>query len=185
VAIVDVTRAVFHPQELSGLRQVSEQRIVARILRVMGVIPSSRPGDLQSRAQDRAVEVDRCATQSERGNLIEHQTEVEPGERAYRASREALEPVHHASSRGDASELAEAREERIASDVLKVLEPTTADEKQSDHQHHQPLRSVVATLRTPFEGCADAPSELDAAQESRDDFETRVRRELLRAEFDA
>jgi hypothetical protein len=58
VRIVDVAGAILDPQDLSRLGEVSQQRVVARVLRVVRIVAAPRPGDLESSAQDRAIEID-------------------------------------------------------------------------------------------------------------------------------
>jgi hypothetical protein len=184
VAIVDVPGAVLHAQNLSRLREMSDQRIVARILRVMGIVSALCPGDLQPRAKHRAIKIDGRTAQTESRDLIEDEIEVDRSECGHRASCEALHPVDDSSWRGDPRQTAEAAEHWITRHILQVLEPPRTHEEQADHNHHEARRAVVATERRRRERSAQPRGEFDTAQESADHLQARVRGEFLGAELD-
>jgi len=185
VAIVDVPRAVLHAQDLSCLREMSDQRVVARILRVMGIVSPLCPGDLQPRAEHRAIKIDRRTAQTESRDLIEDEIEVHRSKCGHRASGEALHPVDHSPWRGNPRQAAEAAEHWITRHILQVLEPPRTHEKQADHNHHEPRRAVVATERRRSERFAQPCGEFDTAQESAHHLQTRVRGQFLGAKLDA
>ena len=131
VRIVDVAGAILDPQDLSRLGEVSQQRVVARVLRVVRIVAAPRPGDLESSAQDRAIEIDGGPAKAQSGDPLDDEIAVQTGQRGDGSSCEALEPVRHGASRRDAHQVAEAPEERIVGDILQMLQPPAADEKQS------------------------------------------------------
>jgi hypothetical protein len=54
---------------LGGLREVSQQRVVTRVLAVMGIEAAHRPADLHARADHGAIEVDGHAPQVQSTHL--------------------------------------------------------------------------------------------------------------------
>jgi hypothetical protein len=101
LGVVDVARAVLESQDLPGLRQVGEQRVITGILGVMGVEAAHCPGDLIAGANHGTVEVDRQTPQLELLNLLIEQFAVEPHQRAQRRLRKLLEPVDHRAVAGN------------------------------------------------------------------------------------
>ena len=81
LAVVDVAGAVLEPKNLTGLREMSEQRVIARVLGVMGVEAAHGPPDLAAGADHRAVDVNRQSAQSELLNLLIEQFTVDPRQR--------------------------------------------------------------------------------------------------------
>jgi hypothetical protein len=65
LAVVNVARAVLEPKNLPGLREMCEQRVVARVLGVMGVEAAHGPGDLAAGADHSAVDINRQSSQIE------------------------------------------------------------------------------------------------------------------------
>jgi hypothetical protein len=119
------------------------------------------------------------------GDPLDDEIAVQTGQRGDGSSCEALEPVRHGASRRDAHQVAEAPEERIVGDILQMLQPPAADEKQSDHDQHQAPRAVITARGFRCERFADTPSKLQAAKEPADDLQSGVRSQLLGAELDA
>src|SRR6266478_3546713 len=74
-------RAVLEPKNLTGLREVSEQRVIARVLGVMGVEAAQSPRDLAAGADHGAVDVNRQSAQIELLNLLIEQFTVDPRQR--------------------------------------------------------------------------------------------------------
>ncbi len=149
------------------------------------IVAAPRPGDLESGAQDRTIEIDGGPAKTERSDLVDDEIAVEADERGDGLPREALEPVHHGSSRRNARQATEAPEERIVGDVLQMLQPPAADEKQSDHEQHQGPRTVITAERLRCKCFAHATSKLQAAKEPADHFQAGLRCQLLGAELDA
>ena len=119
LAVMDVAGTVFEPQDLPGLREVRKQRVVARVLGVMGIEATHGPRDLAAGADHGAVDVDRQSAQIELLNLLIEQLTVDPHQCAQRGLSELLEPVDDRAIAGNAGETTEPREQRIARHVRK------------------------------------------------------------------
>src|SRR6266852_3554869 len=81
LAVVDIAGAVFEHKNLPGLRQVSEQRVVAQLLGEMGIEAAHGPRDLAAGADHSAVDVNRQSSQIELLNLLIEQFTVDPRQR--------------------------------------------------------------------------------------------------------
>jgi hypothetical protein len=81
---VDVAGAVLETKNLPGLRQMREQRIIARVLGVMGVEAAHRPGDLAAGADHCAIEVDRQSAKIQSLDLFIAVLALDPRQRAQR-----------------------------------------------------------------------------------------------------
>jgi hypothetical protein len=78
---VAIAGAVLEPKNLPGLREVSEQRVVARVLGVMGIEAAHGPRELAAAADHSAVDVHRQSSQIELLNLLIEQFTVDPRQR--------------------------------------------------------------------------------------------------------
>ena len=129
LGVVDVARTVLESENLSGLRQVGEQRVVTGVLGVMGVKAACSPSHFTTGTDDGAVEVDRQSAELQLLDLFIEQLAVDPRQRAQRALSKLLEPVDYRTVAGNAGETAEAREQGIIGKVTQVLEPPRADQQ--------------------------------------------------------
>jgi hypothetical protein len=93
LGVVDVARPVLEPQDVPGLGEMGDQRVVGRVLPVMGVEPAERPGDRRAGADDRAVDIDGEPRQLEPRDGLGDQVLVELHQRLQPLLGEALEPV--------------------------------------------------------------------------------------------
>src|SRR5262249_17927796 len=128
----DVPGAILQPQNLAGLGEGSEQRVVARVLGMMRIVTADRPRDLPAGTDDRAVEIHGEAAQSELLDVVAHQLMNETAQRIERAAREGLEPIHDRPLRRNAKEPTEAVEQKIVGHELQMLEATSSDHEESD-----------------------------------------------------
>src|SRR6202043_2605571 len=95
LAVVDVAGAVLEPEDLAGLRQMGQQRVVTGVLGVMRVKAPCSPSHFTTGTDDGAVEVDRQTPKTEFGDFLIVQFAVEAHQRAQRSLRKLLEPVDH------------------------------------------------------------------------------------------
>src|ERR1700687_4794542 len=109
LAVVDVAGAVLEPEDLAGLRQVGEQRVVTGVLGVMRVKAPCSPSHFTTGTDDGAVEVDRQTPKTELGDLLIEQFAVEAHQRAQRSLGKPLEPVDHRTVAGNPRQTAEPR----------------------------------------------------------------------------
>src|SRR6267154_2628771 len=111
LAVVDVAGAVLESEDLAGLRQMGEQRVVTGVLGVMRVKAACRPSHFTTGTDDGAVEVDRQTPKTELCDLLIEQFAVEAHQRAQRSLRKPLEPVDHRAVAGNPRQTAEPREQ--------------------------------------------------------------------------
>ena len=177
-----VARPILDPQDVAGLRDVGEQRVVAAVLPVVRVEAAERPRHGGAGAHHGAVDVKRKARNVEPGQGVEHQLLVESDQRPQRVLREAPQPVAHGARRRHARQAREAAHERVAHQILQMLQPPGADVRKRQQQQGQ-ARPTVVTAERRARGL-QAPGEIDPAQVAAQQFQTAVRRQLLRDERD-
>src|SRR5258708_22428562 len=181
-AVMDVAGSILYAQDLSRLRQVSEQRVVARVLRMMRVEATHRPAHLRPRTEPCAIEINRQTAQPQPFDLVEHQFSHHGAEGAHPGHREALEPVHHRAFCRQAPQPAASCEQRVAREIAKVFGATSSHQYQPNHNQHQPKRSIVAAY---FEGRQDsthAATQIDAPTIPPHQLQSCVRGQSLGAE---
>jgi hypothetical protein len=145
LGVVDVAGTIVEPQDLSGLGQVGEQRVVTGNLPVMGVKAARRPRHFSAGANYRTLKVDSQSGQLQLLDLLIEQFAVEPRQRAQRSLGKLLKPVDYCAITRHAGQPAQPREQRILGDIAQVAQPAPADHQQTDHQQHQPTGAIIAT----------------------------------------
>src|ERR1700676_4279048 len=111
LGVVDVAGAVLEPEDLAGLRQVGEQRVVTGVLGVMRVKAACGPGHFTTGTDDGAVKVDSQTPKTELCDLLIEQFAVEAHQRAQRSLSKLLEPVDYRAVAGNTRQTAEPREQ--------------------------------------------------------------------------
>jgi hypothetical protein len=82
LGIVDIARAVLQPEDVAGLRDVGQERVVAGIFPMMRVEAAEGPVDGGPGPDHRAVHVDRDPGQVQAGEGLGHEITVERHEGA-------------------------------------------------------------------------------------------------------
>ena len=182
LGVVHVAGPILDPQDVAGLGHVREQRVVAAIFPVVGIEAAEGPGDGGAGAHDGAVDIEREPRDVQPGQGVEHEVLVEPDQRPQRLLREAPQPVAHGARRRHAGQTREAPHERVADQVLQMLQPPRADVRQGQQQQGQARAAVVAAERR-ARGVQPA-RQIDPAHVAAQQFEAAVRRELLGNERD-
>jgi hypothetical protein len=178
LGVVHVTRAILDPQDVAGLGDVGEQWIVAAVLAMVRIEAAERPRHRGTGADDRAIDIERQPRDVQPGQRVEHEVLVEPDQRPQRLLREAPQPVAHRARRRDARQARDAAHERVADQILQMLQPPGADVRERHEQQGEPRTAVVTAER----GACDLQSawQLDPAHVPAQQFEAAIGRELLR-----
>ena len=179
---MDIAGAILEPEDVPGLGHVGDQRGVARILPMMGVEAAERPPHGRPRADDRAIHVNRQAWELESGQRLRHEVPVERDERGQRLLRELPHPVGHGATRGQPRQAAEARDQRIATEIAPVLQPSGADVEPRQQHQDDPVTAVVAPQ--PRARLAPPRAQVDPAQIAAEPLQAAVRGERLGHELD-
>ena len=112
-----VAGAVLQAEDVPRLGDVGDQRVVARVLSMMGIEAPEGPAHRGPGPDDRAVHVDREPRQVQTGERLSHQVAVERHERGERLLRELAQPVGHGAAGGQARQATEAGHQRIPTEV--------------------------------------------------------------------
>ena len=182
LGVVDIARAVLQPEDMAGLGHMGDQRVVARVLPMMGVEPPERPADRGPRADDRPVHINGQAGQVKAGQRLGHEVAVEGDERGEGLLGELAQPVRHGATGRQARQAAEAGHQRIAAEVAEVLQPSGADIEQRQQHQGNPVTAVVAAQSR--ECLAQPRAQVDPVQIPPEQLQPAVRRERLRHELD-
>ncbi len=111
--VVDIALAVDHGQELTRLRQVSGQRVVRLVLRVMRIEATRRALREESRAQHGPIEIDRGTGQTSLpGSVVCDLTKQPPKSIPHRLGR-LLQRIGDRAVRGELLQTGEAEEQRV------------------------------------------------------------------------
>jgi hypothetical protein len=171
---VDVAGTILEPQDLSGLGQVGEQRIVTGDLAVMGVKAARRPSHFSAGADHGAIQVDSQSGELQFLDLLIEQLAVEPHQRVQRALSKLLEPVDHRTVAGNTRQSAQPREQRIVGHEAQVAQPARADYQQTDHQQHQVAGAIIAAQILLGKCAPDARLQANQHQEAPQQFQTAI-----------
>jgi hypothetical protein len=182
LGVVDVPRPVLEPQDVAGLRDVRQQRVVTAVFPMMRIEAAKGPGDRRAGADHGAVDIDGEARHLEPRQRVEHDLPIQLNEGPQRLLREASQPVADRARRGQPGESGEATDEGIADEILHMLQSTRPDVEEREEQQSEPRAAVVAT--EPGTRGVQAARKLEAAHVPPHQFEATVRGELLRDERD-
>ncbi len=155
-AVVRVAGAVTQPEDLSGLGETCQHRIIARIFTPVRVKATQGPGNLATGADHRAVYIDRQSAQAEPLNLLVKQLAVQANYGLEGLLSELLEPVDHGTLCGNPGQPAQPGHKRIVRDAAQVLQPAGTHNKKSDDQKEQAPTSIVSTEPVSIERLADS-----------------------------
>ena len=165
-----------------GLGEVGQQRIVARVLPMMGIEAAEGPADRRAGADHGAIDVDREPRQREPADRVRHDLVVQLTQRGQRRPRELPEPVAHRARRRNSRQAAEAAHQGIAGDVPQMLRSAAADVEERQDQQAEPGAAVVAPHRG--QRSAESAGQIDPLQIPTQQFQPTVGRQLLRHELD-
>src|SRR6266545_7003594 len=173
---------VLKARDVSCLRDVGEQRVVAGMFPVMGIEAAEGPLDLRARADDGAVDVDRQPREAARGQAFDDKIVIEFHERHERRLRELFEAIAQRASGGEARQASEPRDERIPDQILQMLQAARADVEQPEQQQREARTAVVT--RELSQRATQTGDDLQFPEVATEEFKAAVRREALRDELD-
>ena len=179
---MDIAGPVLEAEDVSRLGHVRDQRVVARVLPMMGVEAAESPADGGPRADDRSIHVDRQARQLEPGQRLGHEIPIQGDERRQRLLGELPQPIGDRPAGGQSGQATEARHQRIPAEVPQVLEAPGPDVEQRQQHHRDPRTAVVAAQSR--EGLTQPRPQIDLAQIAPEQLQAAVRRERLGDELD-
>ena len=115
---------------MAAVGQIGTDGIVAGHLAMMRIVAPGGTTDFLTRAQHRAIDVDRqCAGVQIETHDSSHDLGVEPSQRFHRGGGKAFEPATDAAVRGQILEATKAPKQGIALHMPQVAQTTSA--------HHQ------------------------------------------------
>jgi hypothetical protein len=144
---VYVPGPVLGAEDVPCLRDMGEQRIVAQMLPMMRIEATEGPLDLRAGAHDGPVHVNRQPRETPRGQGLDDEIMIEFHERREPRLRELLEPVAHGPGGRETGQAAEPRDQRIAGEILQMLQSARSDVEQPDHQQREARAAVVTRDR--------------------------------------
>lgn len=180
-AVVDVAGAVLDPQQVA--RDVRRDWVVARHLAVMRIESAKRALHREAGGQDRSVEIHGQAPQrSQHAEGARHDRGVQRPEAPNPRAGELVQPPAQGHPTRQASQSAEAMDQRIADQIGHVTQPPPADDQQDQHDPHHRRDAKVA--RQSREMLADQPVEIDPSKVPDQQLESGVRGEARLGELD-
>ena len=183
-AIVHIPRPVLQPQDVAGLGEMRQQRVVAGVLLAMGIVAAEGPGHRVAGPDHGPIHVDRQPRQVEPLELLVEQLAIEGDQRLQRFLGELLEPVDHRAVRREARQATESGDQWVVGEIAQMLEAAGPDDEQADHQEDQPARAVVAANVIAAKRLANPAMQLEQPEIPAQQLQTAVRGQLLRDELD-
>ena len=178
-----IARAVLHSQHVRGLRQVRHNRVVARYLPLVRVVPAECPLYSQPRRNHHTIDIHRHRAQAQAGDDMRDHSGIERLQPFDRLHRESREPPTHGASRRKHLHPTKAQEDGIVRHIADVVQASTADHEQPDQQaHHRDYAEVAAQARA-LERSPDPIIETHRAQIPIKQLHSGIRRQLDIAEL--
>ena len=185
LAVVDVTRAILHPQDLAGLGEIGRDGVVTGDLTMVGIEAAEGPLDPKAGRDDRAVDIDGERAKRLAVDETGDEKGVEGLEPLNGLKREVLESPTDRSLARQTPQRAEALEQSIAAKELDVTQPPATDDNQSQQQTNHPHKRIVARNDHAAELVADEFVEVDRAEVTDQKFKPGERRQPGLGELDA
>ena len=176
-AVVDIPGPILHAQDVGGLGQVRQDRVVAGHLAVMRVEPAEGPLDLQPGRDHHAVHIDRPGAQAQRPHHAGDHRRVDLLQPVDRGHGEGLQPATHRARRRQDLHLTEAPDQRIIVEEGEVPQPPAAHHEQPDHQAHHRRRAEVAPAAGAGERLTNHGVEAGRAQVAAEQLQPGIRGE--------
>ena len=114
---------------------------------MMRIEPPKGPGDAPAGAHHGAVDIDRQPRELQPRDGLGDQVVVELDQWGQGGLGKLPEPGAHRAGRRDPGQLTEARDQRIPSEIAKMLQPARAGVEQRQHEQGQPAPAIVAARR--------------------------------------
>ena len=181
LAIVHVAWTILDPQDLTRLRFVGGDRIVARDLPMMGVEATLRPFDRLSGRDHRAIDIDRQASQSRLLQSLAHHLGVQPHQTRDVARRQLRQPPAHGSRRRQTAQPSEPGQDRIGLHVAKLPDPPTADHQKAEQQKQHRDRAEVGSRERVSDPPSNPVAKPPPLKVLPDQLQSGVRSDLLQA----
>jgi len=180
--VMDVPRTILEAEDVAGLGQMREERVVAQVLPMMRIEAAEGPLHGGSRGHDGPIDVDGQAGQLEFRDGLDHEITIEVDQGRQGGAGELLEPVADGVGRRHAGHATEAGEERVAGEIAQVFKAPGADVEQRHHQQRQPSPTVVA--RHSGHRATQTRHHVEPVQVAAHQLKATVRREILLYELD-
>lgn len=148
----------------------------------MRVEATERPLDLGAGRHDGPVDIDRQPRQTPGAQRFDNEIVIELHERRERGLSELLEPIAHRPAARETRQATEPADQRIADEILQMLQAARADVEQAHHQQRQARAAVVTRDRG--ERGPQPDNDVQFPEIASDEFEPAVRGEVLGDEFD-
>jgi hypothetical protein len=129
---MDIALAVNHGQELTRLGQVSRQRVVRLVLRVMGIEATRGALCGESGAQHGPIEIDRGTGQTRLPGGVVRDLAKQPSQPVTHCAGRLLQRIRHRAIRRQLMQASEAKKQRIALQHPEVSQPRSS---QQQHAH--------------------------------------------------
>jgi hypothetical protein len=178
LAIVHIARTVLHAQNVGGLRQVRHNRVVARHLPVVRVVPSERALHSQPGRDHHAIDIHRDRVQPQAGDDVLDHGSIQRLEPFDRLHRELREPPTHRARRRQHLQPTQAQEDRIVSHIAHVVQAPAADHEQPDQQSNHGDNTEVAAQARASKSASDPIVETHRTQIAIEQLQSRVGRQL-------
>lgn len=150
LAVVDITGAIFHPQNLTGLGEVGGDGIVAGNFAVMRIIAPEGSFNGQARGYDRSIDIDGESAKREHFDRPANDLGIECLETSDRYTLEMPEPAAESTQTRKPGQSAESLDEKISAKKVEVPQSPTAD-------YQEPERNPYHGDDTEVTGQRDAP----------------------------
>ncbi len=184
VRVVDISRPIPQPKDLAELGHVNAQRVVGRILRVMGIEAPRRPFDLRPRPQDGAIEIEREPAQAKSLDLVVDPVTNQSAQSFEAWVGEGFQPTDHGPVGRKTTQAAEAQEHKIHSEKGQVSHATAAHDEEPHHTQQDAHEPVVAVMTLAVQTRSDLRAEAPKLEESADELQPTVCRDALLGEGD-
>jgi len=182
--VMNVAGSIFNSQNMPGLCQMSDDRIVGMMLSLMRIESPKTPGNRGAGCQNGTVDVDRESAKFFSFNRLRNNLAVDLDERLYRLHGESFEPARKASLIGQMYQAAETLHEWISAQMGDMIQSFSAYQQQCNDEEDHIDAAVVSSDFVPGKHRSDAAMQADGTGISPNQFQTSICRDVLWSKFD-
>src|SRR5262245_47973980 len=182
--IMNIARSILHPQNVSGLSQMSQDRVIRRIFTMMGVEPPKGPRHSGPRSNHAAVDIYSQSAQPLPLNGITNDLTVDFHQCLKGLVCQPLQPSGHTSLPRQTQQAAKPLDQGIFTEITQVLQAAAPDQNQNyDHQDHVDGPVVSSHIIT-RKYRLDSAVKVDDPKVSPNQLQPSVGGDVLRCKFD-
>ena len=181
-AVMDVSTSIADPQHVTGLRQVCGDRIVAWDFSAMRIVASECSFDLEPGGADGTIDVDGDPAKLQGTDAVRNQFSHVVQQCIADCTGASSQPTCQSAFAREDRESGEAKDDRIANQVLHVSHAAGTDDEHGNDQTNETGRGKISGRIMGTQSISEPDREANLMQKASEELEAAERGETLGGE---